>query len=189
MAQGRVHPHVRAASDSDPGIKKSCLVLAASYVVASPSSFQIHNLTPGYITPCPYSNEHTLTLVLGPIVYRAAGFDNPWDTNECGNGVSKEGVWLGKRSALRNKLGDVRSSEDRACKIREVFRPSSRQTFSSNIVQRIIPALKTVRNWSTSKTGSKKRSDPLTHRRKDPSNIPAREPQNYHLGAKRNLLC
>lgn len=63
LVQGRVHPHVRAASDNDPGIEEGCVVLNVSCVVAKLSYFiKIHNLTPWYITPYPYSNQHTLAL-------------------------------------------------------------------------------------------------------------------------------
>ncbi|KAJ4035746.1 hypothetical protein NW761_014061 [Fusarium oxysporum] len=68
--EGSVHLH------------KGYLKLDPSYIATNPVfSLTIGNFTPRYITPHPYTNQHTLTLARGPLVYCIEDADNAWEDN------------------------------------------------------------------------------------------------------------
>jgi DUF1680 family protein len=58
------------------------LVLSPSYVAANPSfSLMIHGFAPRFIAPHPYTNQRTLSLARGPVVYCVEDVDNEWEGN------------------------------------------------------------------------------------------------------------
>ncbi|KAB5523172.1 hypothetical protein GE09DRAFT_493166 [Coniochaeta sp. 2T2.1] len=55
--------------------------LSPAYVAANPAfSLTIGGFEPRYVTPHPYTNQQTLTLARGPIIYCAEDADNSWET-------------------------------------------------------------------------------------------------------------
>lgn len=69
-------------SSSCVSLSNGYLSLAPAYVAANPYfAIQIQGFSPRYIAPHPYTNQHTLTLARGPIVYCAEDADNAWETN------------------------------------------------------------------------------------------------------------
>lgn len=58
------------------------LTLSPAYLADNPSfTIDIQGFKPRYITPHPYTNQRTLTLARGPIIYCAEDVDNGWETN------------------------------------------------------------------------------------------------------------
>ncbi|KAB5566694.1 hypothetical protein GE09DRAFT_1284443 [Coniochaeta sp. 2T2.1] len=74
-----LHPK---ASPTDASITEGgYLTLSPAYVAANPAfSFEIGGFKPRYVAPHPYTNQHTLSLARGPIVYCAEDADNAWKT-------------------------------------------------------------------------------------------------------------
>ncbi|KAH8658976.1 hypothetical protein BGZ61DRAFT_433674 [Ilyonectria robusta] len=63
-------------------LSKGYLCLAPAYVTAHPSFIlRVKNFSPRHIMPHPHTNQNTLTLARGPIIYCAEDIDNPWETN------------------------------------------------------------------------------------------------------------
>ncbi|KAK3314541.1 hypothetical protein B0H66DRAFT_593260 [Apodospora peruviana] len=70
------------AADDTSVSNNGYLTLSSAYLAANPFfSLRIGGFAPRYIAPHPYTNQHTLTLARGPIVYCAEDVDNPWETN------------------------------------------------------------------------------------------------------------
>lgn len=58
------------------------LVLDPSYTSLNPTfALEIQGFSPRYLSPHPYTNQRTLTLARGPIVYCVEDVDNAWETN------------------------------------------------------------------------------------------------------------
>ncbi|KAI2631331.1 DUF1680-domain-containing protein [Hypomontagnella submonticulosa] len=71
-----------APEPSQVTVSKGYLTLAAAYTTENPSfTLEILNFTPRHILPHPYTNQRTLTLARGPIVYCAEDADNAWEEN------------------------------------------------------------------------------------------------------------
>ncbi|KAI8690562.1 hypothetical protein LRP88_07830 [Fusarium phalaenopsidis] len=63
-------------------VEKGYICLDPAYVSENPSfSLQVLGFEPRYLSPHPYTNQRTLTLARGPIVYCIEDADNPWETN------------------------------------------------------------------------------------------------------------
>ncbi|RSL70524.1 hypothetical protein CEP54_001666 [Fusarium duplospermum] len=63
-------------------VEKGYIYLDSAYVSENPSfSLQVLGFEPRYLSPHPYTNQRTLTLARGPIVYCVEDTDNPWETN------------------------------------------------------------------------------------------------------------
>ncbi|CEF77516.1 unnamed protein product [Fusarium graminearum] len=63
-------------------IHKGYIALSSSYVSKNPEfSLNIGNFKPLYIAPHPYTNQRTLTLTRGPVVYCMEDADNVWEDN------------------------------------------------------------------------------------------------------------
>jgi DUF1680 family protein len=83
-----------APSHGDIGVSPGgYTTLSPSYVAANPSfTITIQGFKPRYITPHPYTNQPTLALARGPIVYCAEDIDNSWETNHFKDvAISKRG--------------------------------------------------------------------------------------------------
>lgn len=97
-----------AASDNDVSITKGYLILSPSYVAANPSFIlKVHNLVPRFITPHPYTNQHTLTLARGPIIYCAEDTDNPWEMNHFKDIVIKRGSPVSEEVRVAEQTGET----------------------------------------------------------------------------------
>ncbi|KAF4959244.1 hypothetical protein FSARC_10760 [Fusarium sarcochroum] len=63
-------------------VSKGYIELSPGYTSANPSfTLEIGNFEPRYISPHPHTNQNTLTLARGPIIYCAEDVDNSWETN------------------------------------------------------------------------------------------------------------
>jgi DUF1680 family protein len=58
------------------------LTLSPAYVAANPSfTVKMQGFEPRYLAPHPYTNQSTLTLARGPVIYCAEDVDNAWEGN------------------------------------------------------------------------------------------------------------
>ncbi|KAJ8130593.1 hypothetical protein O1611_g3034 [Lasiodiplodia mahajangana] len=66
------------------------LVLPPSYTSGNKAfTLQVHGFEPRYISPHPYTNQRTLTLARGPLIYCVEDVDNPWENDHFRNvGIS-----------------------------------------------------------------------------------------------------
>lgn len=79
--QGQYSLTPKPATD-EISITKGYLTLEPTYVSANASfTLEIHNFAPRFIAPHPYTNQRTLTLARGPMIYCAEDIDNTWETN------------------------------------------------------------------------------------------------------------
>ncbi|RSL42247.1 hypothetical protein CEP53_012300 [Fusarium sp. AF-6] len=63
-------------------VEKGYICLGSAYVSENPSfSLRVLGFEPRYLSPHPYTNQRTLTLARGPIVYCVEDADNPWEAN------------------------------------------------------------------------------------------------------------
>ncbi|KAI0913876.1 hypothetical protein F4823DRAFT_640415 [Ustulina deusta] len=71
-------------------IENGYLTLPPSYTSENKAfTIQIHGFEPRYISPHPYTNQYTLTLARGPLIYCVEDFDNPWEQDHFRNvGIS-----------------------------------------------------------------------------------------------------
>ncbi|KAF4995631.1 hypothetical protein FGRMN_5023 [Fusarium graminum] len=69
-------------SEGSTHLQKGYLTLDPSYLAENPKfSLTIGNFRPRYIAPHPYTNQRTLTLARGPLVYCMEDVDNSWEDN------------------------------------------------------------------------------------------------------------
>ncbi|KAG5743522.1 hypothetical protein H9Q70_013766 [Fusarium xylarioides] len=69
-------------SEGSAHLQKGYLTLDPAYTASHPVfSLTISNFTPRYIAPHPYTNQNTLTLARGPLVYCIEDADNAWEDN------------------------------------------------------------------------------------------------------------
>ena len=59
-------------------LQKGYLILPSTWLSSNPSFTLEIAITTRLVSPHPYTNQDTLTLVRGPIVYCAEDVDNPW---------------------------------------------------------------------------------------------------------------
>ncbi|UZP38070.1 hypothetical protein NXS19_005886 [Fusarium pseudograminearum] len=117
--QYRVSPE---PSQGSVNLQKGYLTLDPAYVAKNPEfSLDIGNFKPLYIAPHPYTNQRTLTLTRGPIVYCMEDADNTWEDNHFKDvglkatmGIDEERKTIGdedyialKTSCWRRKLKDA----------------------------------------------------------------------------------
>ncbi|KAI2640231.1 glycoside hydrolase family 127 protein [Xylaria nigripes] len=93
-------------SDSST-IENGYLVLPHSYTSKNKAfMIQIHGFEPRFISPHPYTNQHTLTLARGPLIYCVEDFDNPWEKNHFRDvGVDKDSP-IREEERVIDKLGE-----------------------------------------------------------------------------------
>ncbi|CAK7226823.1 hypothetical protein SEUCBS140593_006373 [Sporothrix eucalyptigena] len=66
----------------DASVEKGYLILPPTYTETNKSfTLEILNFKPRFIAPHPYTNQRTLTLARGPIVYCVEDVDNEWESN------------------------------------------------------------------------------------------------------------
>ncbi|KAF4978138.1 hypothetical protein FZEAL_5436 [Fusarium zealandicum] len=72
----------------DSKIEKGYLVLPPSYTSKNPSFvFEVGGFAPRLIAPHPYTNQNTLTVARGPLIYCVEDFDNEWVADHFKNTV------------------------------------------------------------------------------------------------------
>ncbi|KAI1822131.1 glycoside hydrolase family 127 protein [Xylaria intraflava] len=73
-------------------IENGYLVLPPSYTSENKTfTMQIHGFEPRFISPHPYTNQHTLTIARGPLIYCVEDSDNPWEQDHFRNvGISAD---------------------------------------------------------------------------------------------------
>lgn len=71
-----------APQSNQISFSKGYITLSPSYIAAHPTfNLQIQNFAPRYIAQHPYTNQNTLTVARGPMIYCAEDADNVWETN------------------------------------------------------------------------------------------------------------
>jgi DUF1680 family protein len=69
-------------SEATVNLQKGYFTLDPAYVAKNPQfSLKIDNFKPRYVAPHPYTNQRTLTLARGPLVYCMEDADNAWEDN------------------------------------------------------------------------------------------------------------
>jgi DUF1680 family protein len=83
------------------------LSLSRAYVAANPSfSIQIGGFTARYVTPHPYTNQHTLSLARGPVIYCAEDADNEWEKNHFKNATISRASTVTEESRVDDSTGE-----------------------------------------------------------------------------------
>ncbi|OHE97970.1 hypothetical protein CORC01_06833 [Colletotrichum orchidophilum] len=90
--------------------KGGYLRLDASYTASNPV-FSLNvggssGFAPRYIAPHPYTNQHTLSLARGPIVYCVEDADHPWEGNHFKDLGIKRGTPVGEEWRVDAKSGE-----------------------------------------------------------------------------------
>ncbi|KAI0152802.1 glycoside hydrolase family 127 protein [Xylariaceae sp. FL1272] len=103
-------------------IENGYLILPPTYTSSNKSfTLDIHGFTPRFIVPHPYTNQRTITLARGPLIYCVEDVDNPWERDHfrdvgvsLGADVAEEENTMGEKEeyyiGLR-AVGWVRSME------------------------------------------------------------------------------
>lgn len=98
---------VLTPSSKSAKFENGYLTLDSAYTTANPAfSLVIHGFEPRYIAPHPYTNQQTLTLARGPIIYCVEDVDNTWETNHFKNIAIKEGSPVHEEQRLFEQEGE-----------------------------------------------------------------------------------
>lgn len=106
-------------------VEKGYLVLPPAYASAHKAfSIQIGGFKPRFISPHPYTNQNTLTLARGPLIYCVEDVDNPWELDHFRNvGIRSDSQVTEKDEAIDQigesyialrSVGWIRKVDDRA---------------------------------------------------------------------------
>ncbi|KAI0842688.1 glycoside hydrolase family 127 protein [Hypoxylon sp. FL0890] len=106
-------------------IEKGYLVLPPAYTSANRAfSIQIDGFKPRFISPHPYTNQNTLTLARGPLIYCVEDVDNSWEQDHFRNvGIKSDSEvtekdeeidQMGERYIALRSVGWIRKIDDRA---------------------------------------------------------------------------
>ncbi|OTA70433.1 glycoside hydrolase family 127 protein [Hypoxylon sp. EC38] len=106
-------------------IEKGYLVLTPAYTSANRAfSIQIDGFKPRFISPHPYTNQNTLTLARGPLIYCVEDVDNAWEQDHFRNvGIKSDSEvtesdeeidQIGERYIALRSVGWIRKIDDRA---------------------------------------------------------------------------
>jgi DUF1680 family protein len=88
-------------------IKNGYLVLSQDYVAANPAfSLTVHGFEPRYLSPHPHTNQNTLTLARGPIVYCVEDADNAWETNHFKNIMIRKDSQVSEERCILESAGE-----------------------------------------------------------------------------------
>lgn len=109
------------AANEPVTVKNGYLILSPAYTAAI-SSFSITfgGFEPRFIAPHPYTNQRTLTLAKGPVVYCVEDVDNSWENNHFKDVVvddkatitEEERTWKGSKYMALNGCGWKRTFGD-----------------------------------------------------------------------------
>lgn len=82
-------------------------MLPPSYTSGNNSfKIQIHGFEPRFISPHPRTNQHTLTLARGPLIYCVEDFDNPWEEDHFRNVGLSIGTPVTEKENVVDKMGE-----------------------------------------------------------------------------------
>ena len=105
-------------------VEKGYLVLPPAYTSANSAfSIQINGFQPRFISPHPYTNQNTLTLARGPLIYCVEDVDNAWEQDHFRNvGIKSDSEvteqeeeigQIGERYIALRSVGWIRKIDDR----------------------------------------------------------------------------
>ncbi|KAI8963779.1 glycoside hydrolase family 127 protein [Daldinia sp. FL1419] len=105
-------------------VEKGYLVLPSAYTSANRAfSIQIDGFKPRFISPHPYTNQNTLTLARGPLIYCVEDVDNAWEKDHFRNvGIKSDSQvtekeeeidQMGERYIALRSVGWIRKIDDR----------------------------------------------------------------------------
>lgn len=110
-----------APSAEQVQISKGYLTLDSTYTGANPSfKLQIKNFGPRYIAPHPYTNQNTLTLARGPIIYCVEDADNAWENNHFKDVVIRAGSPVEEERRTFEETGEDYVALRTACSVRSM---------------------------------------------------------------------
>ncbi|KAF2852948.1 glycoside hydrolase family 127 protein [Plenodomus tracheiphilus IPT5] len=89
-------------------MQRGYLVLGPEYVQANPNfTLSIHGFEPRYIEPDPYTNQNTVTLARGPIIYCIEDAQNAWATNHFKDVVLTAGESVREQKETHKSSGET----------------------------------------------------------------------------------
>ncbi|KAI1126340.1 hypothetical protein F5Y10DRAFT_214380 [Nemania abortiva] len=88
-------------------IENGYLVLPPSYTSGNKAfTLQVHGFEPRYISPHPYTNQRTLTLARGPLIYCVEDVDNPWEGDHFRNVGISFGTPVSEEEHVIDEMGE-----------------------------------------------------------------------------------
>ncbi|GAW13023.1 hypothetical protein ANO14919_023990 [Xylariales sp. No.14919] len=88
-------------------IENGYLVLPPSYTSDNRAfTIQVLGFEPRYLSPHPYTNQHTLTLARGPLIYCVEDVDNPWEQNHFRNVGLSIGTPVSEEERVIEEMGE-----------------------------------------------------------------------------------
>ncbi|KAI2624956.1 glycoside hydrolase family 127 protein [Hypoxylon sp. NC1633] len=102
-------------------LEKGYLVLPPAYTSANRAfSIQIDGFKPRFVSPHPYTNQNTLSLARGPLIYCVEDVDNPWEQDHFRNVGIKSDSEVTEKDEEIHKMGERYIALRSACWIRKV---------------------------------------------------------------------
>ncbi|KAI0206953.1 hypothetical protein F4808DRAFT_14951 [Astrocystis sublimbata] len=88
-------------------VEKGYLILPSSYTSENRAfSIEIHGFEPRYIAPHPYTNQRTLTLARGPLIYCVEDVDNSWEQDHFRNIGISNGAPVSEEELVMDEMGE-----------------------------------------------------------------------------------
>ncbi|KAI0015146.1 hypothetical protein F4780DRAFT_784444 [Xylariomycetidae sp. FL0641] len=88
-------------------VEKGYLILPPAYTSGHTSfSINIHGFQPRFISPHPYTNQNTLTLARGPLIYCVEDSDNPWEDEHFRNVGIKPDAEVTEQERTMDEMGE-----------------------------------------------------------------------------------
>ncbi|KAI8653572.1 hypothetical protein NCS55_01344300 [Fusarium keratoplasticum] len=88
-------------------ISKGYISLSPAYLSTNPSfTLEIGNFEPRYISPHPHTNQNTLTLARGPIIYCAEDVDNDWEKSHFKDTILKRNTTVTEEKRVSEQTGE-----------------------------------------------------------------------------------
>lgn len=88
-------------------VESGYLVLPPSYTLGNKAfALQVHGFEPRYISPHPYTNQRTLTLARGPLIYCVEDVDNPWEQDHFRNVGITFGTPVSEEEQVIEEMGE-----------------------------------------------------------------------------------
>ncbi|KAL7623389.1 hypothetical protein AAE478_007071 [Parahypoxylon ruwenzoriense] len=88
-------------------LEKGYLVLPPGYTSANKAfAIQIDGFKPRFISPHPYTNQRTLTLARGPLIYCVEDVDNPWEQDHFRNVGIRSDSEVSEKDEVINEIGE-----------------------------------------------------------------------------------
>ncbi|KAI1762185.1 glycoside hydrolase family 127 protein [Hypoxylon sp. FL1150] len=102
-------------------LEKGYLVLPPAYTTANKAfSIQIDGFQPRFISPHPYTNQNTVTLARGPLIYCVEDVDNPWEQDHFRNVGIRSDSEVAERDEEVDQIGERYIALRSACWIRTI---------------------------------------------------------------------